>query len=115
MRWTVEWTALEALGAATFKKWDERLAKATWLVNTRGSVNPAGPAASEILHTAERGEVPVVHVGESCLGYFCLEQRQTHYCGCICSRTCVHVMGNAAGWEIRCVPQGCLILGENSG
>lgn len=41
----VEWcyrllkTTLKAWGGMTFKHWDQHLAKATWLVNTRGSVN----------------------------------------------------------------------------
>lgn len=37
-------TALKARVAGTCKNWDEHLVKATWLVNTGGSVNWAGPA-----------------------------------------------------------------------
>ena len=55
-------TALKTLGGGTFKNWDSHLAKATWLVNTRGSTNRAGPAQSEILRTVEGDKVPVVHV-----------------------------------------------------
>ncbi|KAK4817217.1 hypothetical protein QYF61_003741 [Mycteria americana] len=32
-------TTLQAMGGGTFKHWDTHLAKATWLVNTRGSAN----------------------------------------------------------------------------
>ncbi|RMC19687.1 hypothetical protein DUI87_03250 [Hirundo rustica rustica] len=32
-------TTLKALGGGTFKNWENNLAKATWLVNTRGSTN----------------------------------------------------------------------------
>ncbi|RMB95962.1 hypothetical protein DUI87_27547 [Hirundo rustica rustica] len=41
-------TTLKALGGGTFKNWENNLAKATWLVNTRGSTNRAGPAQSEM-------------------------------------------------------------------
>ncbi|RMB89025.1 hypothetical protein DUI87_34595 [Hirundo rustica rustica] len=40
-------TTLKALGGGTFKNWELNLAKATWMVNTRGSINRAGPAQSE--------------------------------------------------------------------
>jgi len=39
---------LRAMGGGTFKRWDTHLAKATVLVNTRGSINPAGPAQSKL-------------------------------------------------------------------
>ncbi|RMC21393.1 hypothetical protein DUI87_02257 [Hirundo rustica rustica] len=55
-------TTLKALGARTFKNWENNLAKATWLVNTRGSTNRAGPAQSEPLGTRDRDKVPVVHM-----------------------------------------------------
>lgn len=48
--------------AGTFKTWHEHSAKATWLVNTRGSVSRADPAQSELPHTVEGAEVPTVHV-----------------------------------------------------
>ena len=60
-------TTLRAMGGGTFRHWDTHLAKATWLVNTRGSANRAGPAQSEILHTVEGDRVPVVHT-KSMLG-----------------------------------------------
>ncbi|KAK4820268.1 hypothetical protein QYF61_022838 [Mycteria americana] len=55
-------TTLRAMGAGTFKHWDTHLAKATWLVNTRGSANRAGPAQSKLLHTVEGDKVPLVHI-----------------------------------------------------
>ncbi|RMC21412.1 hypothetical protein DUI87_02277 [Hirundo rustica rustica] len=55
-------TTLKALGGGSFKNWEQHLAKATWLVNTRGSTNRAGPAQSESLHTVDGEKVPVVHV-----------------------------------------------------
>ncbi|RMC17141.1 hypothetical protein DUI87_05718 [Hirundo rustica rustica] len=55
-------TTLKALGGGSFENWEQHLAKATWLVNTRGSTNRAGPAQSESLHTVDGEKVPVVHV-----------------------------------------------------
>ncbi|RMC18194.1 hypothetical protein DUI87_05075 [Hirundo rustica rustica] len=64
-------TTLKALGGGSFKNWEQHLAKATWLVNTRGSTNRAGPAQSESLHIVDGEKVPVVHLivsyqGEKC-------------------------------------------------
>ncbi|KAF4794331.1 uncharacterized protein K02A2.6-like protein [Turdus rufiventris] len=64
----VEWcngllkTTLKALGGGTFKNWKTNLAKTTWIVNTQGSVNRAGPAQSGPLHTVDGDKVPVVHM-----------------------------------------------------
>ncbi|RMC19992.1 hypothetical protein DUI87_00837 [Hirundo rustica rustica] len=55
-------TTLKALGGGTFKNWELNLAKATWMVNTQGSINRAGPAQSEPLHTVDGDKVPVVHM-----------------------------------------------------
>ncbi|KAK4832710.1 hypothetical protein QYF61_025171 [Mycteria americana] len=55
-------TTLRAMGDGMFKHWDTHLAKATWLVNTRGSANRAGPAQSKLLRTVEGDKVPVVHI-----------------------------------------------------
>ncbi|RMB92599.1 hypothetical protein DUI87_30908 [Hirundo rustica rustica] len=55
-------TTLKALGGGTFKNWEANLAKASWMVNTRGSINRAGPAQSEHLHTVDGDKVPVVHM-----------------------------------------------------
>ncbi|RMC21923.1 hypothetical protein DUI87_02794 [Hirundo rustica rustica] len=57
-------TQLKALGGGSFKNWEQHLAKATWLVNTRGSTNRAGPAQAEPLHTIDGDKVPVVHARE---------------------------------------------------
>ena len=48
-------TMLKAMGGGTFKHWEKHLAKATWLVNTRGSINRDGPASS--LHTVKGDKV----------------------------------------------------------
>jgi len=53
-------TALRAMGAGTFKHWDTHLAKATWLVNTQGSANWAGPAHSNLLYITEGDKVLLV-------------------------------------------------------
>ncbi|KAF4795795.1 hypothetical protein TURU_090069 [Turdus rufiventris] len=55
-------TTLKALGGGTFMNWEMNLAKATWMVNTRGSINRAGPAQSEPLHTLDDAKVPVVRM-----------------------------------------------------
>ncbi|RMC19597.1 hypothetical protein DUI87_03156 [Hirundo rustica rustica] len=55
-------TTLKALGGGSFKNWEQHLAKATCLVNIRGSTNRAGPAQSEPLHTVDGEKVPVVHI-----------------------------------------------------
>ncbi|KAK4819224.1 hypothetical protein QYF61_027054 [Mycteria americana] len=60
-------TALRAMGGGTSKHWDTHLAKATWLVSTRGSANRAGPAQSKLLRTVKGDKVPVVHI-KSMLG-----------------------------------------------
>ena len=46
----------------TFKHWDAHLAKAPWLVNTRGPANRGGPAQSELLHTVQGDKFPVAHI-----------------------------------------------------
>jgi len=62
----IEWyyrllkTTLRAMGGGTFKNWDTHWAKATWLVNTRGSTNRAGPAQSKPQRPLEGDKVPVV-------------------------------------------------------
>jgi len=55
-------TTLRAMGGGTFKNWHTYFAKATWLVNTRGCTNCAGPAQSKLPHPVEWGEVSVVHL-----------------------------------------------------
>ena len=55
-------TTLRVMGDGTFKNWDSHLAKATWLVNTRGSTNRAGPAQSKPQCPVEGDKVPIVHI-----------------------------------------------------
>jgi len=55
-------TTLRAMRVWTFNNWDTHLAKATWLVNARGSTNRAGPAQSKPQHPIEGDKVPVVHM-----------------------------------------------------
>ncbi|RMC19750.1 hypothetical protein DUI87_03314 [Hirundo rustica rustica] len=57
-------TTLKALVGGTFKNWEVNLAKATCMVNTRVSINQAGPARSEHLHTVYGDKIPVVHMKE---------------------------------------------------
>ncbi|RMC00415.1 hypothetical protein DUI87_23023 [Hirundo rustica rustica] len=110
-------TTLKALGGGTFKNWELNLAKATWMVNTRGSINRAGPAQSEPLHTVDGDKVPVVHM-KGILG-------KTVWINPTSSkgrpiRGIVFAQGPGSTWwvmqkdgETRCVPQGDLILSEN--
>ncbi|GAB0176080.1 hypothetical protein GRJ2_000073200 [Grus japonensis] len=55
-------TTLRAMGVGTLKHWDTHLAKATWLVNTRGSANQAGLAQSKFPRPVEGDKVPVVRM-----------------------------------------------------
>ncbi|KAF4796457.1 hypothetical protein TURU_083962 [Turdus rufiventris] len=57
-------TTLNTLGGGSFNDWQQHLAKVTWLVNTRGSTNRAGPAISEPLHIVDGDKVPAVHAIE---------------------------------------------------
>ncbi len=111
-------TTLKAMGGGSFKNWDKHLAKATWLVNTRGSINRAGPAQSELLHTVDGDKVPVVHVrnmlGKTVWVIPPLGKGKP-------IRGIAFAQGPGCTWwvmredgEVRCVPQGDLILGENS-
>ncbi|RMC19705.1 hypothetical protein DUI87_03269 [Hirundo rustica rustica] len=105
-------TTLKALGRGTFKNWENNLAKATWLVNTRGSTNRAGPAQSEPLGT--RDEVPVVHM-RGMLG-------KTVWINSASSKDnpvpgVVFAQGPGCTWwvmqkdgETRCIPQGDLVF-----
>ncbi len=106
------------MGGGTFKNWDKHLAKATWLVNTRGSTNRAGPAQSELLHTVEGDKVPVVHLRNilgktvwviSPLG----KGKPMHGIAFAQGPGCTWWVMQEDG-KVRCVPQGDLILGEKS-
>ena len=105
------------MGSGTFKHWDTHLAKATWLVNTRGFANQAGPAQSEILHTVEGDRVPVVHINMlgKTVWVIPASGKGKPICGI------AFAQGPGCTWwamredgDIRCVPQGGLILGKHS-
>ncbi|RMB89335.1 hypothetical protein DUI87_34316 [Hirundo rustica rustica] len=107
-------TTLKALGAGTFKNWENNLAKATWLVNTRGSTNRAGPTQSEPLGTRDGDKVPVVHM-RGMLG-------KTVWINSASSKDnpapgVVFAQGPGCTWwvmqkdgETRCIPQGDLVF-----
>ncbi|XP_056371387.1 uncharacterized protein LOC130266095 [Oenanthe melanoleuca] len=108
-------TTLKALGGGSFKNWEQHLAKATWLVNTRGSTNRAGPAQSECLNTVDGDKVPAAHV-RGLLG-------KTVWINPTSStgkpiRGIAFAQGPGCTWWImqkdgttRCVPQGDLTVG----
>ncbi|GAB0205331.1 hypothetical protein GRJ2_002998700 [Grus japonensis] len=111
-------TTLRAMGGGTLKHWDTHLAKATWLVNTRGSANRAGPAQSKLPRPVEGDKVPVVRM-KNMLGktvwVIPASDKGKPISGI------AFAQGPGCTWwvmrkdgEIRCVPQGDLILGENS-
>ncbi|GAB0207918.1 hypothetical protein GRJ2_003257500 [Grus japonensis] len=109
---------LRAMGGGTLKHWDTHLAKATWLVNTRGSANQAGPAQSKLPCPVEGDKVPVVRM-KNMLGktvwVIPASGKGKPICGI------AFAQGPGCTWwvmrkdgEVRCVPQGDLILSENS-
>ncbi|RMC20715.1 hypothetical protein DUI87_01567 [Hirundo rustica rustica] len=109
-------TQLKALGGGSFKNWEQNLAKATWLVNTRGSTNRAGPAQAEPLHTIDGDKVPVVHA-RGLLGKTVWIKSASSSDKPI--RGVVFAQGPGCTWWImqkdgttRCVPQGDLIVGK---
>ncbi|RMC19355.1 hypothetical protein DUI87_03964 [Hirundo rustica rustica] len=108
-------TQLKALRGGSFKNWEQHLAKATWLVNTRGSTNRAGPAQAEPLHTTDGDKVPVVHA-RGLLGKTVWIKSASSTDKPICG--VVFAQGPGCTWWImqedgttRCVPQGDLIVG----
>ncbi|KAJ7427173.1 hypothetical protein WISP_09211 [Willisornis vidua] len=110
-------TTLKALGEGTFKNWNKHLPKATWLVNTRGSINQAGPAQAESLHTVDGDKVPAIHL-RSMLGKSVWITPPSGQDKPI--REIVFAQGSGNTWwvmrkagEIQCVPQGNLALGKN--
>ncbi|GAB0210139.1 hypothetical protein GRJ2_003479700 [Grus japonensis] len=111
-------TTLRAMGGGTLKHWDTHLAKATWFVNTRGSANRAGPAQSKFRPTVEGDKVPVVRM-KNMLGktvwVIPASGKGKPICGI------AFAQGPGCTWwvmrkneEVRCVPEGDLVLGENS-
>lgn len=106
------------MGGGTFKHWDIHLAKATWLVNTRGSANRAGLAKSEHLCTIEGDKVPMVHI-KNLLGKTVWVIPASDKGKPTCETA--FAQGPGCTWwvmqedgEVLCLPQGDLILGENS-
>ncbi|XP_074710644.1 uncharacterized protein LOC141937115 isoform X2 [Strix uralensis] len=110
-------TTLRAMGGGTFKHWDTHLTEATWLVNTRGSANRAGPAQSKLPHAVDGDKVPVMRMRDL-LGKMVWvspapgKGKPIH--------GIVFAQGPGCTWwvmqedgEVRCVPQGDLSLGEN--
>ncbi|RMC19445.1 hypothetical protein DUI87_04056 [Hirundo rustica rustica] len=107
-------TTLKALGGGTFKNWEINLAKATWLVNIRGSTNQVGPAQSEPLRTRDGDKVPVVDM-RGMLG-------KTVWINSVSSKDnpapgVVFAQGPGCTWwvtqkdgETRCIPQGDLVF-----
>ncbi|GAB0189131.1 hypothetical protein GRJ2_001378400 [Grus japonensis] len=111
-------TTLRAMGGGTLKHWDTHLAKATWLVNSRGSTNRAGPAQYKLPHTVEGDKVPVVCM-KNMLGKVVWVIFASGKGKPICR--IAFAQGPGCTWwvmqkdgEVWCIPQGDLILGENS-
>lgn len=81
---------LKTMGGGTFKHGDLHLAKASWLVNTRGSTSQAGSAQSKLLCTVEGDKVPVVCMrnvlGNTVWTGPAFLQRQIHPWDMFCSR-----------------------------
>jgi len=104
-------TTLRAMGGGTFKTWDTHLAKATWLVNTRGSTNRAGPAQSKHPCPVEGDKVPVVHM-RNMLGKTLWLSPASGKAKLIrgiafCSRTWVYLVGDVEGWgSLMCTSWG---------
>jgi len=106
------------MGGGTFKKWDTHLAKAIWLVNTRGSTYLAGPAQSKPQRPVERDKVPVVHM-RNMLGIIVWVSPASGKGKPV--RGTAFAQGPGCTWwvmrkdgEVQCVPHGDLIWGENS-
>jgi len=106
------------MGGGTFKNWDTYLAKATWLVNTRGSTNRPGPAQSKPQRPVEGDKVPVVHM-RNMLGKTVWVNPASGKGKPV--RGIAFAQGPGCIWwimrkdgEVQCVPHGDLILGENS-
>ncbi|GAB0209120.1 hypothetical protein GRJ2_003377700 [Grus japonensis] len=109
-------TTLRAMGGGTLRHWDTHLAKATWLVNMRGSTSQAGPAQSKLPHTVEGDKVPIVRV-KNMLGKTVWvtpasgKGKPIHGIAFAQGPGCTWWVMRKDG-EVRCVPRGDLILGE---
>ena len=107
---------LKAMGGGTFKHWEKHLAEATWLVNTRGSINRDGPAS--FLHTVKGDKVPVIHV-KNMLGKAVWVLPASGKGKPLHGTVFAH--GPGCTWwvmqkdgDVQCVPQGNLMAGERS-
>ena len=107
-----------AMGGGTFKHWDTHLTTATWLVNTRGSANRAGPAQSKLPLVVDGDKVPVVRMRD-------LRGKMVWASPAPGKGKPIHGIAFAQGpgctwWvmqkdgEVQCVPQGDLVVGENT-
>lgn len=100
------------MATGTFRHWNTHLAKATWLVSTRGSANP------NLLHSVQEDKVPVVHVKDT-LGKTVWAMPASGKGEPI--RAIAFAQRSLCTWwvivkngEIQCVPQEDLMLGKNS-
>ena len=106
------------MGGGNFKNWDTHLAKATWLVNTRESTNRAGPAQSKPQRPVEGDKVPAAHLWNMLVKTVWVSPALGKVKPL---RGIAFPQGPGCTWwvvqkdgEVRCVPHGDLILGENS-
>jgi len=106
------------MGVGTFKNWETHLSKTTWLVNTRGSTSPAGPAQSKPQHPVKGDNVPVVHMWNM-LGKTVWVSPASGKGKPV--RGIGFAQGPGCSWwvmqkdgEVQCVPHGDSILGVNS-
>lgn len=93
-------------------------AKATLLLNTRGSANQASLSQSKLLHSIEGDKVPVAHIKNRLGKSVCVipaSDKSKSICGS------AFAQGSGRIWwviqedgEVHCVPQGDFILGKNS-
>lgn len=93
-------TILKAIGGGTFKHWDLHLAKATWLINTRQSINQAGPTQSK--HPCAYEECVREEFG------LVLPQGKTNpFMGLFLLKDSSSLVGNAEGWgNTTCTSMG---------
>jgi len=111
-------TSLRAMGDGTFKNWDTHLAKATWPVNTRGSTNRASNTQPKSQCPVEGDKVPIVHMWNM-MGKTVWVRPASGKGKPV--RGIAFAQGPGCTWwvrrkngEVRCIPHGDLILGENS-
>ena len=106
------------MGVGTFKQWDTHLAIATLLINIWRFASQAGPAQGNLLHTVEEENVPVAHIknmlGKTVWVIPALGKDKP-------IRGIAFAQGHGCTWwvmrkdgAVHCIPQGDLMLGENS-